>query len=80
MVSTSTKVTSDELAIEFPFHVRTAAATFERGGIATVVFQTQETLEFDALPPAAAPFAAVSAGSPGKAPSRSLVARSPARP
>ena len=60
MVSTSTKVTSDELAIEFPFHVRTAAATFERGGIATVVFQTQEPLEFDPLPPAAAPFAAFS--------------------
>ena len=60
MVSASTKVTSDEVAIEFPFHVRTAAAAFERGGVATVVFQTQEPLEFDPLPPAAAPFAAFS--------------------
>ncbi|MFL5004835.1 MAG: hypothetical protein ACJ8DK_05770 [Microvirga sp.] len=60
MVSASTKVTSDGLAIEFPFHVRTAAAAFERGGVTTVVFQTQETLEFDPLPPAAAPFAAFS--------------------
>jgi len=59
-VSASTKVTSDGLAIEFPFHVRTAAAAFERGGVATVVFQTQKTLEFDPLPPAAAPFAAFS--------------------
>src|SRR5215204_2335866 len=59
-VSASTKVTSDGLAIEFPFHVRTAAAAFERGGVATVVFQTQKTLEFDPLPLAAAPFAAFS--------------------
>jgi len=53
------KVTAEGLAIEFPFHGTTAAAAFERGGIATVVFETQEKVELDPLPAAAAPFAAL---------------------
>lgn len=47
------------MKITFPFREKTAAAAFERAGVVTAVFHTPDTVNLKALPPEAAPYAAL---------------------
>jgi hypothetical protein len=50
LVRPAVTVAPDGLRIVFPFTAATAAAAFERGGVATLLFHTSEAIEFPSLP------------------------------